>query len=80
MNEFKCRKKTINTIADLRNLWTNSKYSVEMRKLSNLFLRKYALQYIFNSRITNYASHIKYRHKLREALTYPDNFKNIKDY
>lgn len=51
-----------------------------MRKLSNLFLRKYALQYIFNSRITNYASHIKYRHKLREALTYPDNFKNIKDY
>jgi hypothetical protein len=51
-----------------------------MRILSKLFLRKYALQYIFNSRITNYSSHIKYRHKLLEGVDNPMEFNNIKDY
>lgn len=64
MGEFKHRKRNINTIEHLRELWLTSKYALEMRKISHLFLRKYALQYIFNSRITNYSSHIKYRHKL----------------
>jgi hypothetical protein len=51
-----------------------------MRYLSNLFLRKYALNYIFNSRICNYASHIKYRYRLCEAIKEPFSFKHIKDY
>jgi hypothetical protein len=80
LEEFKMSKRNINTIADLRELWTTGKYSREMRILSNLFLRKYSLKYIFNSRVSNYASHIKYRRKLREALKDPNTFTSIKDY
>jgi hypothetical protein len=80
LEEFKTRKKHINTIADLRSLWTDGKFCREMRILSYLFLRKHAMQYIFNSRVTNYASHIKYRMKLRDALRDPGSFRNIKDY
>lgn len=58
-------KKTINSIADLRKLWVDYKYAKCMRIISNLFLRKYALGYIFNSRICNFSSHIKYRQRLR---------------
>lgn len=77
---MKERKRTINTIADLRNLWIDYKYAKEMRLLSNLFLRKYSLNYIFNSRICNYGSHIKYRYRLCEAIKEPKAFKHIKDY
>lgn len=80
VGEFKHRKRNINTIEHLRDLWLHSKYAPQMRILSKLFLRKYALQYIFNSRITNYSSHIKYRHKLLEGVDNPMEFNNIKDY
>ena len=80
LEELRERKKSINTIADLRSLWLDYKYAKCMRVLSNLFLRKYALQYIFNSRICNYSSHIKYRHRMREAIYNPTSFRHIKDY
>ena len=56
------------------------RFGRELRVLSNLFLRKHALTYIFSSRVTNQGSHIKYRGRLREALRDPRNFTNIKDY
>jgi hypothetical protein len=64
IGEMSEMKKTINTIADLRRLWIDYKYSRCMRIISNLFFRKYSLNYIFNSRICNFRSHIKYRHRL----------------
>jgi hypothetical protein len=73
-------KKRINTIADLRRLWIDYKYAKCMRIISNLFLRKYSLNYIFNSRICNFRSHIKYRQRLREAVKDPQAFRHIKDY
>jgi hypothetical protein len=73
-------KKTINTIADLRRLWIDYKYARAMRIISNLFFRKYSLNYIFNSRICNFRSHIKYRHRLWEAIRAPHAFRHIKDY
>jgi hypothetical protein len=36
------------------------------------------MQYIFNSRISNFASHIKYRHSLWAALRSPHDFNHIK--
>lgn len=51
-----------------------------MRIISNLFFRRYALDYIFNSRIHNYASHIKYRQSLWQALRNPDHFNRIKEF
>lgn len=80
LEEFRERKKHINTIADLREMWVEGPFCREMRILSNLFLRKHSLRYIFNSRVTNFASHIKYRKKLQEALLRPEQFNNIKDY
>jgi hypothetical protein len=61
-------KKSINTIQDLRRLWTHEIYGKCLRIISNLFFRRYALDYIFNSRISNYASHIKYRQSLWKAI------------
>lgn len=80
LNDLIQRKKTINTIADLRDLWSDYKYAKCMRIISMLFLRKYSLAYIFNSRICTYGSHIKYRQRLCEAVKNPDSFKHIKDY
>jgi len=65
MDELSKKKKNINTIANLRDLWVDFKYSRCMRILSNQFLRKHALQYIFNSRISNFTSHVKYRKRLQ---------------
>jgi hypothetical protein len=78
--EMIAAKKTINTIADLRRLWVEHKYAKCMRIISNLFLRKYSYSYIFNSRICNFSSHIKYRHRICEAIKNPRAFRHIKDY
>ena len=51
-----------------------------MRIISNLFFRKHCLVYIFNSRISNYASHVKYRQTLWSALRNPEQFNHIKEY
>ena len=63
VEELRSLKQKINTIAELRELWTGQKGAV-MRVISNLFFREYALEYIFNSRISSYSSHIKYRGSL----------------
>lgn len=73
-------KKSINTICDLRRLWTHEVYGKCLRIISNLFFRKHALDYIFNSRISNYASHIKYRQSLWKAIENPLEFSRIKEF
>jgi hypothetical protein len=75
--ELRELKRSINTIAELRALWTGEKGAC-LRVISNLFFRQYALEYIFNSRISSYASHIKYRSSLWQALKQPDTFNHIK--
>lgn len=69
--KMKVEKKIINTIADLRRLWTDPVIGRCMRIISNVFFRKHALNYIFNSRISNYSSHVKYRQSLWMALKSP---------
>lgn len=74
------KKKEITTIADLRALWVDNPYEKVIRTLSCVFLRKYSLHYIFNSRVCNYVSHIKYRQRFLEAIQAPNEFKHIKDF
>lgn len=76
--KMKAEKKIINTIADLRRLWTDPAIGRCIRIISNVFFRKHALNYIFNSRISNYSSHVKYRQSLWMALRSPDSFNRIK--
>ena len=75
-------KKSIKTISGIRNMWCGSKNSFarEIRILSEIFLRKYALNYIFNSRIKDYALNIKYRKKMLEAIEKPEEFTSLKDF
>lgn len=80
---LRARKRRINSIADLRSFWLESEeedFPKIARILSNIFLRFYSLEYIFNSRISNYAGHVKYRGRLVEALQNPHNFTSIKQY
>lgn len=74
------QSRNINSIADLRWLWTDNEFSGAVRMLSYEFMRKHSLPYIFRSRIKNYLTHIKYREKFMEGLRKPDSFRNIKDY
>lgn len=77
---MRLEKRQINTILDLRRLWTDPVIGECMRIVSNLFFRRYAMDYIFNSRISNYSSHIKYRKSLWNALKNPESFNHIKEY
>lgn len=78
VQRMKSEKKIINTIADLRRLWTDPLIGKCMRIISNVFFRRHALNYIFNSRISNYCSHVKYRQSLWHALENPHSFNRIK--
>ena len=66
-------------ISDLRDLWTvKCNIGKEMRVISNLFIRKYGFQWIFNSKIRDYGCHIKYRRFLAEAIQKPEELKDLK--
>lgn len=73
-------KKKINTIADLRNLWGDNEEGRCIRVISNYFLRKHSLHYIYNSRIKTRVCHSKYKRRLQEALLNPFDFNHIKEY
>lgn len=64
-------KKEITTIAQLRSLWVDNPYEQVLRTLSCHFLRKHSLNYIFNSRINNHGTHIKYRQRFLEVIKAP---------
>lgn len=80
INVIRMKKRKVNSIADLRSLWLDSEnpFAKATRILSNIFLKKYSMSYIFNSRVTNYQGHIKYRYRLIEALREPKQFTSIK--
>lgn len=78
LGRMKDEKRVINTIADLRRLWTDPVIGKPMRVISNVFFRRHALHYIFNSRISNFSSHVKYRQSLWQALRSPHAFNRIK--
>lgn len=78
--KLKNLKKKINTISDLRSLWEEQKESKSLRIISNAFLRKHSLHYIYNSRIKTQLFHVKYKRRLQEAILNPSNFNHIKDY
>ena len=72
-------KKNMKSIANLRELWTNTIFGKAFRILSNVFFRKHCLSYIFNSKVNNIEAHLKYRNSLKRGLNKPDGFDHIKD-
>lgn len=80
MATIRLKKRKVNSIADLRSLWLDEEnpFAQATRILSSIFLKKHSLPYIFNSRVTNFQGHIKYRYRLIEALREPDQFTSIK--
>lgn len=80
MNTIRQKKRKVNSIADLRSLWVDEEnaFAKATRILSGIFLKRHSLSYIFNSRVTNFQGHIKYRYRLIEALREPKQFTSIK--
>jgi hypothetical protein len=73
-------KAILTTVVGFRRIWSHYKYSECMRVVSHIFLRRCALGYVFNSKVSNIQTHIKYRNKFLEALKNPAKFDHIKDY
>jgi hypothetical protein len=79
-SELKKKKKSINKISDLQKLWLNEKFSKEFRVLTGIFLRKYCLSWVFNSRIKNIKYPIKYRCRIIEGVQKPEEFNFLKNF
>ena len=79
INMVRQEKKSMKSIANLRDLWTDMTFGKAFRILSSMFFRKHCLAYIFNSKVNNVEAHLKYRNSLRKGLTKPDGFDHIKD-
>jgi hypothetical protein len=79
-NELKKKKKSINKISDLQKLWQGEKFSREFRVLTGVFLRKYCLPWVFNSRIKNIKYPIKYRYRIIEGVEKPEEFIYLKNF
>lgn len=59
-------------------MWLDEEYGKAMRMISNYFLRKRSLGYIFGSKIDNKFSHIKHRSRIMESIKNPTDFNSIK--
>lgn len=83
MNYLYEKKDKINSISGLRSFWgdeDNPVLAKITRIVSNLFFRRHSYEYIFNSKVTDYSNHTKYRTRLVEALRNPEGFVSIKQY
>jgi hypothetical protein len=81
---IKKHKREVNSINYLKEMWgygdvPNPIYKC-IRILSYIFMRKHCLSYIFNSRVKNYATHIKYRTRIIEGIERPHEFTCIKQF
>ncbi|CAD8071826.1 unnamed protein product [Paramecium primaurelia] len=80
---LKTKKNQMTNIKQLRDLWVdggkNPEFNKVFRIISQYFLKNQSIAYVYNSRISNTAWHLKYRQNLLRALKEPQNFKFIKD-
>ncbi|CAK87356.1 unnamed protein product (macronuclear) [Paramecium tetraurelia] len=80
---LKNKKNQMTNIKQLRDLWVdtgrNPEFNKVFRIISQYFLKCQAVPYVYNSRISNTAWHLKYRYNLLRAVREPENFKFIKD-
>ncbi|CAD8152300.1 unnamed protein product [Paramecium octaurelia] len=83
INILKNKKNQMTNIKQLRDMWVdngrNPEFNKVFRIISQYFLKNQAVPYVYNSRISNTAWHLKYRQNLLRALREPENFKFIKD-
>lgn len=71
-SDLKKKKKGLNRIDDLKKLWTEGHFCKEVRIMTDIFLRKYSLKWIFNSRLENIKFPIKYRNRMIEGVKKPE--------
>lgn len=77
-------KKEVNSINYLKLIWGHGQQADPIFKciriMSNIFMRKHCLEYIFNSRIKNYSTHIKYKKRIMEGIANTEDFTCIKQF
>ncbi|CAD8161091.1 unnamed protein product [Paramecium octaurelia] len=54
-------------------------YRQAFRIISQIFIKKQAINYIFNSKIVQYNWHMKYRQKIYKGIKDPNSFSHIKN-
>ena len=72
----------MSSILHLRCLWLDeeNKFAKAYRILSDIYMRKHSLAYIFMSKVKYIDRHLKYGKKVRKGLSDPKNFTSLKDY
>ncbi|CAD8084011.1 unnamed protein product [Paramecium primaurelia] len=77
-------KKKLMNIRTFSGLLSQSEDPVEeefnktFRILSRIFIKKYAINYIFNSKIVQHNWHLRYRQQIYKGIKNPKNFSHIK--
>lgn len=72
-------KGKIHSISDLRNLWSQHKYSKIFRMLCEEYTRKHYFEHIFNGRVIKIQNHLKYRSKILKSIRNPEKFTFLKE-
>ncbi|CAK89797.1 unnamed protein product (macronuclear) [Paramecium tetraurelia] len=57
---------------------TEEEFNQTFRILSRIFVKKYAINYIFNSKIVQHNWHLQYRQQIYKGIKNPKNFSHIK--
>lgn len=82
MQKLTIVRKKLKSIEQMRSLWLEEKnsHAKVYRIITAYYFRKHSLPYIFNSRVENYPVHLKYRYKIMEGVSDPNNFSRMKEY
>jgi hypothetical protein len=65
-------------ISDLLKIWAHEDYGKLVRVVTCTHFRKYCYHWIFNSRVKNYSSALKYKARLDQFFKNPTSVKNLK--
>ena len=69
MQRLKDYKEEMRTVEDLRAMWVEeNEFGQILRILSNFYMRKNSLSYIFNSQVQNKVKHLKYKNKIIKGM------------
>lgn len=83
---IKGQKESVNSIESLRRLLVGNKndaeevlaYKIIFKELSTIFLKYFAVNWIFGGKLTHKNAHLKYRFKMLRRIQDPENFTYLK--
>ena len=80
MGYLREKKRSMNKISDLRELWEDGQYGRVLRVVSMHFLRTRCHAWIYNSRVEDRWNPLKYRPRIIQGVQQPAHFIYLKEY